>query len=49
VVAFGAKVPEPEVVQVPPVAPPPTVPPKPVLLAFRQIVWLGPVASVGGA
>ena len=28
---------------------PPTVPPKPVVLAFRQIVWLGPTATVAGA
>jgi hypothetical protein len=46
VVAFGAKVPVPEDVQRPPVAPPPTVPPKGAVALLEQIVWLPPALAV---
>jgi hypothetical protein len=49
VVASGANVPEPEVVQAPPVALPPTVPPKGAVLLPAQIVWLPPALAVAGA
>ena len=32
--------------QVPPVAPPPTVPPNPAVTSLEQIVWLPPVLAV---
>jgi hypothetical protein len=46
VVAFGANAPVPEDVQRPPVAPPPTVPPKPAVALLEQIVWLPPALAV---
>ena len=33
----------------PPVAPPPTVPPKPAVALPAQIVWLAPALAVAGA
>jgi hypothetical protein len=45
-VALGTKVPVPEDVQRPPVAPPPTVPPSGVVALDEQIVWLGPTLAV---
>jgi hypothetical protein len=45
-VAPGTKVPVPEDVQRPPVAPPPTVPPRLVVALLEQIVWLGPALAV---
>ena len=45
-VALGAKLPEPEVAHVPPVAPPPTVPPRVTLELLEQIVWLAPALAV---
>ena len=44
-VAFGLKVPEPPL-QVPAVAPPPTVPLRPAVALPEQIVWLPPVLAV---
>ena len=41
--------PVPEDVQTPPVAPPPTVPPKPAVALPAQIVWLPPALAVAGA
>jgi hypothetical protein len=34
---------------VPPVAPPPTVPPRPLVTPLEQIVWLPPTATVAAA
>ena len=45
--ALGVNAPEPEVVQAPPVALPPTVPPKGAVLLPAQIVWLLPALAVG--
>ena len=45
VVASGVSVPVPEEVQVPPVAPPLTAPPRPAVLWLAQIVWLPPVLA----
>jgi len=45
VVVLGAKVPVPEDVQRPPVAPPPTDPPNPAVLLLAQIVWLAPAVT----
>ena len=45
-VAFGVKVPPVVDDQVPPVAPPPTVPPSPVVIWSAQMVWLPPVLAV---
>ena len=49
VVAFGAKVPEPEVVQMPAVAPPPTTPPKPAVLPPALMAWLPPAPAVAAS
>jgi hypothetical protein len=45
VVSFGAKLPVPEEVQMPPVAPSPTVPPNPAVSLPAQIVWLPAVLA----
>jgi hypothetical protein len=45
-VALGANVPVPEDVQVPPVAPPPTVPPNVAVALSEHIVWLAPAIAV---
>src|SRR5580658_7523065 len=47
VVAFGKKMPEPELVQMPPVALPPTEPPRPAVSLPAVIVWLPPALAVG--
>jgi hypothetical protein len=47
VAALGVNAPEPEVVQVPPVALPPTVPPRGAVPLPAQIVWLPPALAVG--
>ena len=45
-VAFGVKVPPVADDQMPPVAAPPTVPPKPAVMLAAQIVWLAPALAV---
>ena len=46
VVEFGVNVPLPEVVHVPPVAPPPTVPPKVAEAVPEHSVWAAPTLTV---
>ena len=46
VVAFGPNVPVPEVVHVPPVAPPPTVPPNEADAKPEHSVWAAPALTV---
>ena len=48
VVALGAKLPVPEEVQRPPVAPPPIVPPRGAEALLEQIVWLPAEEAVAG-
>ena len=46
VVVLGANVPPVADDHTPPVAPPPTVPPKPTVTSLEQIVWLLPATAV---